>query len=120
MNVEQNLENNTPKIINQQKIQLTDKTWKFDQIYDDDFVSFINGLNESIKEYYKVSKNNIIEANTFLSYYQKQGQEIQSLIDEIKNSNSYQRIDEILEQIPKIDEIIDKLNEKILDQMIII
>ena len=91
-------------IKNQEKINISNK------IYDDEFVLLINSLNESIKEYYKVSKNNIIEANTFLSYYQKQGQEIQSLIDEIKNSNSYQRIDKIVEQIPKIDEIMEQLN----------
>ena len=28
-------------------------------IYDDEFINLINGLNESIKEYYKVSKYNI-------------------------------------------------------------
>ena len=96
----------SPDLIkNQEKINISDK------IYDEEFVLLINGLNESIKEYYKVSKNNIIEANTFLSYYKKQGQEMQSLIDEIQNTHSYQRIDEILEQIPKIDEIMDKLNE---------
>ena len=35
-------------------------TERYDQIYDEQFVSLINSLNESIKEYYKVSKNNII------------------------------------------------------------
>ena len=109
MNVEQNLENNTPKIINQQKIQLTDKTGKFDQIYDDDFVSLINGLNESIKEYYKVSKNNIQEANSFILFYEKQGIAIQKLMDEIASTNSYEKISEFFEQIPKINEIMSQL-----------
>ena len=36
MNVEKNLESNTPQIMNQQKIQFTDKTGNFDQVYDDD------------------------------------------------------------------------------------
>lgn len=109
MNVEQNLENNTPKIINQQKIQFADKTGKFDQIYDDDFVSLINGLNESIKEYYKVSKNNIQEANSFILFYEKQGIAIQKLMDEIASTNSYEKISEFFEQIPKINEIMSQL-----------
>ena len=50
MNFEQNLESNTPQILNQQKIQFTEKMGKFDQVYDDEFVALINGLNESIKE----------------------------------------------------------------------
>ena len=78
-------------------------------LYDDEFVFLINGLNESIKEYYKVCRNNIIEANSFLSFYEEQGQAIQSLIDEIVNSNSYQRINEIFEQIPKINDIMSQL-----------
>ena len=40
---------NSPDLIrNQEKINISDK------IYDDEFVLLINGLNESIKEYYKV------------------------------------------------------------------
>ena len=79
------------------------------ELYDNEFVNLINGLNESIKEYYKVSRNNITEANSFLSYYEQQGQEIQALIDNILNSNSYQRINEVFEQIPKINEIMYQL-----------
>ena len=79
------------------------------QIYDEEFVSLINGLNESIKEYYKVSRNNIAEANNFLSFYEQQGQAIQTLMDEIINSNSYERINEVFEQIPKINDIMSQL-----------
>ena len=78
-------------------------------IYDEDFVSLINTLNESIKEYYKVSRNNIVEANSFISFYEQQGKKLQLLTDEIPNSNSYERINEILEQIPKINEIMSQL-----------
>ena len=109
MNIEQNLESNTPQILNQQKMQFTEKTGKFDQVYDDDFVALINGLNESIKEYYKVSKNNIQEANSFILFYEKQGIAIQKLTDEIVSTHSYEKISEFFEQIPKINEIMSQL-----------
>ena len=108
----QNLEQNSPPPIpfQQKIIQNQENVNKFtNQIYDEEFVSLINGLNESIKEYYKVSRNNILEANNFLSFYEQQGQAIQSLMDEIINSNSYERINEIFEQIPKINEIMSQI-----------
>ena len=101
MDFEQNLEINTPQNMNQQKIQLPEKMGKFDQVYDDDFVSLINGLNESIKEYYKVSKNNIQEANSFILFYEKQGIAIQKLMDEIVSTNSYEKISEFLIKFQK-------------------
>jgi len=108
-NIDQNLESNNPQILSQQKMQYTEKMSKFDQVYDDDFVALINGLNESIKEYYKVSKNNIQEANSFILFYEKQGIAIQKLIDEIVSTNSYEKINEFFEQIPKINEIMSQL-----------
>ena len=105
----QNSEQNSPPPIPFQPkiIQNQENVNKYThQIYDEEFVSLINGLNESIKEYYKVSRNNIAEANNFLSFYEQQGQAIQSLMDEIMNSNSYERINEIFEQIPKINDIL--------------
>ena len=107
----QNLEQNSPPIPFQtSKNHNQEKVNKYtNQIYDDEFVSLINGLNESIKEYYKVSRNNIAEANNFLSFYEQQGQAIQSLMDEIINSNSYERINEIFEQIPKINDIMSQI-----------
>ncbi len=109
MNVEQNLENNPTQISGQQRMKFSEKMSKFDQVYDDGFVSLINGLNESIKEYYKVSKNNIQEANSFILFYEKQGNAIQKLMDEIVNTNSYEKINEFFEQIPKINEIMSQL-----------
>ena len=107
----QNIENSSPAspIFSQRYAQNQGISNKHNELYDNDFVNLINGLNESIKEYYKVSKNNITEANSFLSYYEQQGQEIQALIDDISNSNSYQRINEVFEQIPKISEIMYQL-----------
>ena len=55
MNRKNAMNSMTPKNI-QTKPQFP--TEKYNQIYDEEFVSLINSLNESIKEYYKVSKNN--------------------------------------------------------------
>ena len=106
----QNLEPNSIPIILQKKIiQNTEESTKFNQIYDDNFVSLINGLNESIKEYCKVSRNNIIEANSILSLYEQQRQAMQLLLEDITNSHSYERVNEVFEQIPKINDIISFL-----------
>jgi hypothetical protein len=110
MKVAQNQEANiTPNMFQPNMINNQEKKNKFIQVYDDEFISLINGLNESIKEYFKVSRNNINEANSFLSFYEQQGKSIQTLMDEIINSNSYERINEVFEQIPKINEIMAQL-----------
>ena len=80
------------------------------QLLDKDFIFFINSLNESIKEYYKVSRNNINDSNSFFNLYKKNGEEIESLIDEIQNYKSYQRINELFEKIQKINEIMTQLH----------
>ena len=48
MKVPNSRANSSDLIKNQEKINISDK------IYDEEFVLLINGLNESIKEYYKV------------------------------------------------------------------
>ena len=109
--------NLSQKKINQSK----EKMNKYNQLYDKEFISLINNLNESIKEYYKVSTSNINEANSFISYYKQQGNAIQSFIDEIIKTNSNKRVNEVFEQIPKIDDIMSQLqmntnsNKKNLD-----
>ena len=115
MKVIQNTEPNiSPLMMQQNIIQNKDKMSRFNQLYDDDFISLINGLSDSIKEYYKVSRNNIKEANSFLSFYEHEGKSIQLLMDQIINSNSYQRVNEVFQQIPKINKIMSelKLNTK--------
>ena len=110
MKIAQNQEANiTPNMFQPNMINNQERMNKITQVYDDEFISLINGLNESIKEYYKVSRNNINEANSFLSFYEQQGKSIQTLMDEIINSNSYDRINEVFEQIPKINEIMAQL-----------
>ena len=108
-----NIQNTEPKTIpimlNQRFIQNTEESNKFNQLYDENFITLINGLNESIKEYYKVSKNNIIEANSILSLYEQNRQEIQLLLESITNSNSIEKVNEVFGQILKINEIITHL-----------
>ena len=108
----QNTESNIPPLMMQQNIiQNQDTMNRFNQLYDDDFISLINGLSDSIKEYYKVSRNNIKEANSFLSFYEQEGKSIQLLMDQIINSNSYKRVNEVFQQIPKINKIMSELKK---------
>ena len=101
-----NLISRTPKN-NQFKPQFTSE--KYNQIYDEEFVSLINSLNESIKEYYKVSKNNISQANSILILYDQQAQAIINLMNLIVSTSSYDKLNELFEQIPKILEVIKQM-----------
>ena len=101
-----NLISRTPKN-NQIKPQFTSE--KYNQIYDEEFVSLINSLNESIKEYYKVSKNNINQANSILILYDQQAQAIINLMNLIVSTSSYDKLNELFEQIPKILEVIKQM-----------
>ena len=101
-----NLISRTPKN-NQIKSQFTSE--KYNQIYDEEFVSLINSLNESIKEYYKVSKNNISQANSILILYDQQAQAIINLMNLIVSTSSYDKLNELFEQIPKILEVIKQM-----------
>ena len=79
------------------------------KIYDEEFVSLINSLNESIKEYYKVSRNNIFEANNILKSYEQQAQAILNLMQEMINTSSYDRLEEFFNLIPKTLEVITQM-----------
>ena len=94
----------TPKTSNKMKSPMNKEI--VNKIYDEEFVSLINSLNESIKEYYKVSKNNIIEANNILDSYQQQAQIINNLILEINNTSSYEKLDELFDLTRKTLEVI--------------
>lgn len=94
----------TPKTSNKMKSPINKEI--VNKIYDEEFVSLINSLNESIKEYYKVSKNNIIEANNILDSYQQQAQIINNLILEINNTSSYEKLDELFDLTRKTLEVI--------------
>ena len=94
----------TTKTLNKMKSPINKEI--VNKIYDEEFVSLINSLNESIKEYYKVSKNNIIEANNILDSYQQQAQIINNLILEINNTSSYEKLDELFDLTRKTLEVI--------------
>ena len=81
----------------------------YNQIYDVEFVSLINNLNESIKEYYKVSKNNINEANSILLSYEQQAQDILNLMQHIINTSSNEKLEVLFSQIPKVLEVITQM-----------
>ena len=96
-------------LMNQNLLYSQDNNAKYDQLYDDEFVSIINSLNESIKEYYKVSKNNITDANLLISCYDNQGKSVQELLEKLMNENSTVGINDIVEKFSKIKEIMTEL-----------
>ena len=81
---------------------------------DDEFISFINGLNQSIKEYYKVSKKNILEANTFLNSYEQKSQYILKLMNLMIKSNNFDHLDEFFQQIPNILEVLSLIKGNVI------
>jgi len=99
----------SPNLLPYQLQQNQGRQNKGGSIFDDEFISLINGLSDSIKEFYKVSKYNISETSSFISYYKEQGQSMSLLIKEILNNNQYERISEFIEKIDKINEIITQL-----------
>lgn len=78
-------------------------------LYNDEFIYLINGLNESIKEYYKVCRHNISEMNNLTSYYEQQYQLIDILINDIINNNKYQKLNELYDMLNIIKEVIIQL-----------
>ncbi len=97
----------TPKNANRVQSPLNNELCN--KIYDEEFVSLINSLNESIKEYYKVSRNNIFEANNILKSYEQQAQAILNLMQEMINTSSYDRLEEFFNLIPKTLEVITQM-----------
>ena len=94
MNTENNIDNILSKSfipIKSINLKKSNKT----NSYNDEFISLINGLNESIKEYYKECRNNISEINNFISYYEQQYQLIDILINDIINNNKYKKLNEL-------------------------
>jgi len=96
-------------LMNQNVLQSQDSKSTYEQIYDDEFVSLINRLNESIKEYYKVSKNNITDASSLISFYEDQGKSIQEILDHLTNEKASVGANDIVEQFSKINDIMTQL-----------
>ena len=78
-------------------------------IYDEEFIGYINGLNESIKEHYKVSKNNIKQTNEFLNYFKQQWETMQNSLNEIIINKSLSNINQILQIMENSQNIINEL-----------
>ena len=109
--MEQNTGKVTPRnLMSNQLPQNQERPNKTTNIFDDGFIFLINNLSDSIKEFYKVSKYNISETSTFISYCEKEGQSMSLLINEILNNNQIERISEIIEKIGKINAIISQLH----------
>ena len=87
-------------------------------IYDDEFINLINGLNESIKEYYKVSKYNVKETNNFLLLFEKQFKKIETSLNEMWPDTSSGNLNGIFQTILQLQNIVDQLqkNSKSNDQ----
>jgi len=78
-------------------------------IYDDEFITLINALNESIKENFKVSKHNIREANNFLVLLQEKFKIIENIINEIPQEKSLENIKKIFQIFQQSQYIVNQL-----------
>ena len=81
-----------------------------DIIYDEEFISLINGLNDSIKDYFKVCKHNILETNTIINYYEEQAKSLELSTNDKLNSEKNKNINEFfIEKLKQINEYINQL-----------
>ncbi len=76
----------------------------FNIIYDDDFVSLINGLSSTIKDYYKLTKLNINETTSYHNLLQNEDIILKNTINEMKKSNSLNKANDLFSSIEKINE----------------
>ena len=79
-------------------------------LYDEEFISLINGLNDSIKDYFKVCKHNILETNSIINYYEEHNKSLETSINDILNSEQNHNISEFfIEKFKQINEYINQL-----------
>ena len=78
-------------------------------VYDEEFIGLINGLNESIKEYVKVSKHNINETNNFLLLFENYWKDMENLLNEITPEELTEKINEIFIKINESQNLISQL-----------
>ena len=81
------------------------------EIYDEEFIALINGLNESIKEHYKVFKHNIKETNNFLLHFEELSKLIESSLKLLIQNNSLEKIKEIFQKIKEEQNIVQQLQK---------
>ena len=103
------------------------KTENFEQLYNkmnlnsnedflnDDFIKYINALSESIKEYYKVTKNTNQNKTVLLNIIEQKLNESESISNIIFNVNNedYNKFQSYYEVTKKIIEFFRKLKENV-------
>lgn len=91
---------------------------------DSEFISLINGLSESIKEYYNVSKHNVRGTNTFLQDLKEKVNILSQILNEMFNRKNFENINDSFELLTHIQLEIPQLqmnsqsNEKNLNLFI--
>ena len=90
--------------------QLTNRNPNTNSI-NENFISLINVLIDSVKSYYNASTINNFEANKFYIYYKEEEQNIQILLNEIINNNYYQRLNELYDKINILNKIVTQLQD---------
>ena len=80
-------------------------------LLNNELVALINGLIESIKEYYQVSLSNNTDANNIFTFYNEKEKNIQLLLNEILNNNQYQKMNEFVEKINNINKMLFQLKD---------
>ena len=80
-------------------------------LLNNELVALINGLIESIKEYYQVSLSNNTDANNIFTFYNEEEKNIQLLLNEILNNNQYQKMNEFVEKINNINKMLFQLKD---------
>ena len=92
-------------------IQSNNQNTKQLNLLDGNMVSLINGIIQSIKEYYKVSRSNNSDANKILLYYKEEEQNIQILLNEIINNSQYEKFNELFDKMNTLNKIIAQLQD---------
>ena len=77
--------------------------------FDSEFISLINALNESIKEFYSAAKYNSKEISLFLNQLDPKFNSILTILSEISNLNPKENQGNILEDIAQCKNIINQL-----------
>ena len=76
-----------------------------------ELVALINGLIESIREYYHVSLSNNSDAKNIFLFYEETDKNVQMLLNDIINNNQYQKLKELLDKMNIINKLIFQLRD---------
>ena len=105
-------QDNSNQIINKSFSNRNSKSQKPQMnLLNGELVALINGLIESIREYYHVSLSNNSDAKNIFLFYEEIDKNIQMLINDIINNNQYQKLKELFDKINMINKIIFQLRD---------